>query len=64
MKEENTWTRYSALIPEPRGRWISKFKASLVYIASSRTVRATQRDPVSVNKPPPYIKWDVMGPQK
>jgi hypothetical protein len=30
-----------------RGRRISEFKASLVYRVSSRTVRATQRNPVS-----------------
>jgi hypothetical protein len=30
-----------------RGKQISKFKASLVYRASSRTARATQRNPVS-----------------
>jgi hypothetical protein len=30
-----------------RGRWISKFEASLVYRVSSRTARATQRNPVS-----------------
>jgi hypothetical protein len=30
-----------------RGRWISEFKASLVYKVSSRTVRTTQRNPVS-----------------
>jgi hypothetical protein len=30
-----------------RGRQISEFKASLVYKVSSRTVRATQRNPVS-----------------
>jgi hypothetical protein len=30
-----------------RGRWISDFKASLVYKVSSRTARATQRNPVS-----------------
>jgi hypothetical protein len=30
-----------------RGRWISEFEASLVYRVSSRTVRATQRNPVS-----------------
>jgi hypothetical protein len=29
-----------------RGRWISEFKASLVYKVSSRTARATQRNPV------------------
>jgi hypothetical protein len=33
-----------------RGRWISKFEASLVYRVSSRTARATQRNPVSKNK--------------
>jgi hypothetical protein len=30
-----------------RGRQISEFKASLVYKMSSRTTRATQRNPVS-----------------
>jgi hypothetical protein len=30
-----------------RGRWISEFKASLVYRMSSRTARAIQRNPVS-----------------
>jgi hypothetical protein len=30
-----------------RGRRISEFEASLVYRVSSRTARATQRDPVS-----------------
>jgi hypothetical protein len=30
-----------------RGRWISEFEASLVYRLSSRTARATQRNPVS-----------------
>jgi hypothetical protein len=33
-----------------RGRQISKFKVSLVYRVSSRTARATQRNPVSENK--------------
>jgi hypothetical protein len=32
-----------------RGRRISEFKASLVYKVSSRTARATQRNPVSEN---------------
>jgi hypothetical protein len=32
-----------------RGRWISEFKASLVYKVSSRTARAIQRNPVSKN---------------
>jgi hypothetical protein len=35
---------------EGRGRWISEFEASLVYKVSSRTARATQRNPVSKNK--------------
>jgi hypothetical protein len=30
-----------------RGRRISEFKASLVYRVSSRTARATQKNPVS-----------------
>jgi hypothetical protein len=30
-----------------RGRRVSEFKASLVYRVSSRTARATQRNPVS-----------------
>jgi hypothetical protein len=40
------------LIPElgGKGRWISEFEASLVYKVSSRTARATQRNPVSKNK--------------
>jgi hypothetical protein len=33
-----------------RGRWIFEFKASLVYRASSRTARGTQRNPVSKNQ--------------
>jgi hypothetical protein len=33
-----------------RGRWISEFKASLVYRMSSRTARAIQRNPVSKNQ--------------
>jgi hypothetical protein len=33
-----------------RGRWISEFEASLGYRVSSRTARATQRNPVSKNK--------------
>jgi hypothetical protein len=30
--------------------WISEFEASLVYRVSSRTARATQRNPVSKNQ--------------
>jgi hypothetical protein len=33
-----------------RDRWISEFEASLVYKVSSRTARATQRNPVSKKK--------------
>jgi hypothetical protein len=33
-----------------RGRRISEFEASLVYKVSSRTIRATQRNPVSKNQ--------------
>jgi hypothetical protein len=33
-----------------RGRQTSEFKASLVYRVSSRTIRATQRNPVSKTK--------------
>jgi hypothetical protein len=33
-----------------RGRWISEFEASMVYKVSSRTARATQRNPVSKNQ--------------
>jgi hypothetical protein len=33
-----------------RGRQISEFEACLVYRVSSRTARATQRNPVSKNK--------------
>jgi hypothetical protein len=33
-----------------RGKQISEFKASLVYKVSSRTARATQRNPVSKNQ--------------
>ena len=33
-----------------RDRWISEFKASLVYRVCSRTARVIQRNPVSKNK--------------
>jgi hypothetical protein len=33
-----------------RGRWLSAFEASLVYRVSSRTARATPRNPVLKNK--------------
>jgi hypothetical protein len=38
-----------------RGRRISEFKAILVYKVSSRTARATQRNPVSKNQINKYI---------
>jgi hypothetical protein len=43
---------HTPLIPHSggRGRWISEFEASLLYKVSSRTARATQRNPVSKNK--------------
>jgi hypothetical protein len=37
-----------------RGRRISEFEASLVYKVSSRTARATQRNPVSKKK---FLVW-------
>jgi hypothetical protein len=39
-----------------RDRWISEFEASLVYRVSSRTARATQRNPVSKNKQTKKLK--------
>lgn len=33
-----------------KGRWISEFETSLMYRASSMTVKATQRHPVSIKK--------------
>jgi hypothetical protein len=36
-----------------RGRWISEFEASLVYRVSSRTARATQRNPDLENQTKP-----------
>jgi hypothetical protein len=43
---------HTPLIPAlgSRGRQISEFEASLVYKVSSRTAKATQRNPVSKNK--------------
>jgi hypothetical protein len=46
-----TWAWWcTPLIPGGRGRRISEFEANLVYRVSSRTARATQRNPVSKNK--------------
>ena len=41
-----------AFNPSTRGRsrWISEFEASLVYKVSSRTAKATQRNPVLKNQ--------------
>jgi hypothetical protein len=44
-----------------RGRWISEFEASLVYTVSSRTARATQRNPVSEKKKKKERKKKVIG---
>jgi hypothetical protein len=52
-KEKVSWAWWhTPLIPALGGlrRWISEFKASLVYRVSSRTARAIQRNPVSKNK--------------
>jgi hypothetical protein len=42
-----------------RGRQISEFKDSLVYRVSSRTARATQRNPVS--KKPTYKYLNILN---
>jgi hypothetical protein len=47
-----------------RGRWISEFEASLVYKVSSRTARATQRNPVSKNKNQKKKKKKKVDPKK
>jgi hypothetical protein len=49
IPQEWAWW-YTPLILGGRGRWISEFKASLVYKVSSRTAWAIQRNPVSKNK--------------
>jgi hypothetical protein len=56
-----------------RGRWISEFKASLVYKVSSRTAMAIQRNPVLKNKNKnknktkqslyPYLSTGVISPE-
>jgi hypothetical protein len=43
-----------------RGRQISEFKASLVYRVSSRTARATQRNPVSKKEKNKNKKEEVL----
>jgi hypothetical protein len=47
-----------------RDRWISEFEARLVYKASSRTARATQRNPVSKNQKPKNPKQTNKTKQK
>jgi hypothetical protein len=47
-----------------RGRWISEFKASLVYRVSSRTARAIQRNPVSKKKKKKKKKKNKTNKQK
>jgi hypothetical protein len=44
-----------------RGRWISEFEASLVYKVSSRTARATERNPVSKKKTNKQTKTTKKG---
>jgi hypothetical protein len=44
-----------------RGRWISEFEVSLVYRVSSRTARATQRNPVSEKKTKTKTKTKNLG---
>jgi hypothetical protein len=44
-----------------RGRRISEFEASLVYRVSSRTVRATQRNPVSRKMKKIKNKKDILS---
>jgi hypothetical protein len=43
-----------------RGRRISEFKASLVYKVSSKTARATQRNPVSKKQKTTKTKKDYL----
>jgi hypothetical protein len=47
-----------------RGRQISEFKASPVYRVSSRTARATQRNPVLKNQTPKIKKKKPKKPTK
>ena len=50
-KAKNIQAWCSMLLIPSVGRWFSEFEASLVYRMSSRTSRATHRNPIS--KPPP-----------
>ena len=47
-----------------RGRWISELEASLVYIVSSRTARATQRNPVLKKTNKQTNKNEIWGLQE
>jgi hypothetical protein len=51
IKYARQWWR-TLLIPAlgRRGKQISEFETSLIYRVSSRTARATQRNPVSKNQ--------------
>jgi hypothetical protein len=44
-----------------RGRWNCKFEASLVYIVSSRTSRATQRNPLEKQNKIKIKMLTIMG---
>lgn len=50
VRPGQTWWCSPLITWGSRGRWISEFKDSPVYIVSSRTARATQRNSVSKNK--------------
>jgi hypothetical protein len=50
MKPAGQWW-HTPLIPALGRQAVSEFEASLVYRMSSRTARATQRNPVSKKKP-------------
>jgi hypothetical protein len=58
--ESRAWWR-TPLIPAlgGKGRWTSEFEVSLVYKVSSRTARATQRNPVSKKKK--KVTWRSTG---
>jgi hypothetical protein len=47
-----------------RGKWVSKFKASLVYRVSSRAARATQRNPVSKKKKSQDMNMEIDSVKK
>jgi hypothetical protein len=47
-----------------RGRRISEFEASLVYRVSSRTARATQKNPVSKNQKRKRKRYNLQNTRK